>query len=186
MQIKTSDLNKIKEGGFLKSKIAEKSIALLISNSFGYAVKAGDSEGYDPTGDVYINNHLIEVKYSAAGNGSNGYHFFVETHDRFGNPSGLLTSTSKLYLTVTPGWSSKIGPIGKVRLWHLHDLLVIMKYAQVFTYPSGGKGFFIQPKLFDNEQIWVGDITYDKDQQIFDTEKFIQLGNIYKVKEALK
>lgn len=186
MLINVRELNKIKENGFLKSNIAEKSVLLLIGNSFGFEVSANEFDGYDSSGDGYINKHKVEIKYSASGNGSNNYHIFIETHDKSGNPSGLLTTQSKFYLTITPGWSAKIGSIGQVRLWKSIDLIKISSQCQQFKYPSGVSGFFMIPKQLDVIQVWVGTVGYDKDTQTFDISEFIIMGNVYKIKEALK
>lgn len=186
MLINVRELNKIKCDGFLKSHIAEKALLLLISNSYGYQVTSSDELECDSSGDGFINNHQVEIKFSCAGSGANGYHIFIETNDKHGRPSGLSDTKSKFYITVTTGWSTKLGPIGKVRLWHVSDLKRMYQFAEKFTYPNGGSGFFIKPKLFDNEQIWLGDVSYDKENQTFDISKFIMLGSIYKIKEALK
>lgn len=186
MIVKPLELNNIKNDGFLKSHIAEKALLLLISNSYGYHVESNDDMSCDSSGDGFINKHQVEIKFSCAGTGANGYHIFIETNDKHGRPSGLSDTKSKFYITVTPGWSTKLGPIGKVRLWHVSDLKRMHQFAEKFTYPNGGSGFFIKPKLFDNEQIWLGDVVYDKDNKEFDISKFIMLGSIYKIKEALK
>lgn len=124
------------------------------------------TEGYCPEYDAEVGNILSEIKFSSK------QKLNVEYAWANGEPSGILLSHAKQYITVSPGYSSDGAGgwnlRGKVRIYRRLDLLreVVkdMEANRFVTFPAnehgpGSRCVVINPKQIHH--VWVGDIDYE-------------------------
>jgi hypothetical protein len=161
---KTYDLGDIKNGGFELSKQVEEEILKIVGKRMGKPTRVDLTEGKNVENDGWIGDKRAEVKVSAkVFKGDLKYGNFFETHYKNGQPSALLLTESELYVTLSPGWSSKQQMMtGKIRVWEVKDLLSVMgRVYPIVKFDYDEYGFYIPNKSEDIKHLWVGDVLFN-------------------------
>ena len=110
-------IEKLRNGGnhWEYNQMVEKYLQLTIAKQLN--ISHGDmTEGYDPEYDFILGNRKVEQKISAKSNIQVEYAKYDNT------PSGVSLTKSDLHLYISPGFCSKKGEVGKVRLLRTNDL----------------------------------------------------------------
>ena len=125
------------------SEWAERLIQEIVANSFGLDI-GHQTTGFNSDYDFKLNNTTIELKIS-------GYDDLQIEYARDNDePSGISVAKARVYMTLTPGWSTYGGSfkhVGKLRIFKTYQLRECIQPLQdqeehTITYPphDGGRG----------------------------------------------
>lgn len=176
MKVCTYELAALDEGGFQKSKQAEKGVLSLIGRTRKKQYWVDESPGKNTDWDGKLGEDYVEIKFSAKTFSNTPYYLgnFFETHYKSGEPSALLLTKATKYITITPGWSNKYNSLtGKVRMWEVSDLLHASETFPIVEYDYGEYGFYIPNKCDNVKHVWLGDVEFDQQKCIYDVSKWI-------------
>lgn len=142
----------------------------------------GGTSGYDQRYDKLINRTRVELKISS----SSGFYLEVAKGD--GTPSGIFTTESNVYLTVTLGTDQGLQCM-KVKLYRTAELQHWARHMlenhgdKLKTFPAsdlgpGSRGFMLDYKALDD--LYILGFAYERDAQgkiVFDTHNVINVPN---------
>ena len=107
------------------SEMVEDYIKLTLSKELG--ISHGESTtGFDCSHDYILGNKKIEQKISG------NYLLAVEYAYEDGTPSGISVTSADHMLMINPGYDSKKGEVGKIRLVRVRDLRKIIADPKLF------------------------------------------------------
>ena len=178
MKIDITKLNQVKGGSdFSYNDNAED--AVINALCYWYDLRSnGGTDGYDPRYDKLVRGSKIEIKISASTEP------YVEFAKIDGADSGIMTSTSDLYLFVNPGWITK-KRMFKARLVRTQELRHLIEHTvaqhpeKIITFEPdstgpGSKGVRINFKEIDDLYVLGFEIVPGINEKVFDTHKVQQ------------
>lgn len=176
MIVCTPELGDLKNGGFSKSKEAEEAALKLIAKRRGVSYSVDITEGKNTKWDGMLDGDPVEIKFSCKTFDGTPHRLgnAFETHYKSGDPSALLLTEAKYYITITPGWNAKHQMLtGKIRMWEVAELLRAQKIYPTVELAYGEYGFYVPNKSTDVKHTWLGDVLFDRANYSYDLSKWI-------------